>query len=265
MSGGYHFFGNRMKRTLLHIALVLLCLCGPAGPMLAQNHVRKAMQRAREQQEALARKDIDSQQGGPSAGGYLTFLVENGDTTYFDSIEPTWVFGRRKGGKGNKEERKDWRKYYKLVYNFAKVYPYAKAARRLDQIADSTITANGYNRAQKEKYVNGIQKRLFADFEGALHKMTITQGALLLKLIDRETDKTSYSIIKEYKSGIAAGFWEGVAKVFDNSLKSEYDAEGADRDIEELVKKWEDGSFPAFYYSIFWETPPEVPVPDFYK
>ena len=51
----------------------------------------------------------------------ITYRVENGDTTFYDTIDPVWIFGH------GKRSDKDWRKYYKLVYNFAKVYPYAEA------------------------------------------------------------------------------------------------------------------------------------------
>ena len=121
------------------------------------------------------------------------------------------------------------------------------------------------NALQKDRYMTKVQARLFKDFEGALRHMTISQGAVLLKLIDRETGQSSYSIIRDYKNGVAAGFWQGIAKFFDNDLKSKYDPEGADRELEELVQAWQDGSFPALYRSIFWEDPPEVKVPDFYK
>ena len=95
--------------------------------------------------------------------------------------------------------------------------------------------------------------------------MTISQGAVLLKLIDRETGQSSYSIIKEYKNGIAAAFWQRIAKMFKNDLKSQYDPEGEDKDLEELVQHWKAGTLRRLYYSIFWEDPPEVNVPDFYK
>jgi hypothetical protein len=144
------------------------------------------------------------------------------------------------------------------------VYPYAQASGRLQEIVDSTIAANNYGRMKKDRYMNEVQSMLFKDFEGALRKMTISQGAVLLKLIDRETGQSSYSIIHDYKNGIAAGFWQGVAKLFDNDLKSEYDPEGADRDLEGLVQAWQNGTFKSLYWSIFWEDPPEVKVPDFY-
>jgi hypothetical protein len=113
-------------------------------------------------------------------------------------------------------------------------------------------------------YMDAIQDQLFKDFEGALHSMTITQGALLLKLIARETGLSSYDIIHDYKNRVAAGFWQAIAKLFDNDLKSKYDPEGADKDIEELVQLWQAGEFPALYWSIFWEEPPHVEVPETY-
>ena len=217
---------------------------------------KEAMQEAREKQEAMARRIIFNEDGKGNSG-YLSYRVMDGDTVYFDTINPIWIFGRK--------QSKDWRQYYKLVYNFARVYPYAEASGRLQEIVDSTIAANNYGRMKKDRYMNEVQSMLFKDFEGALHKMTISQGAVLLKLIDRETGQSSYSIIREYKNGIAAGFWQGIAKFFDNDLKSKYDPEGADKDLEQLVIAWQNGTFPSLYRSIFWEDPPEVKVPDFYK
>ena len=241
-----------MKRFVL----ISVLLAAAVLPAAAQNHVKKAMQEAREKQEAMARRIIFNEDGKGNSG-YLSYRVMDGDTVYFDTINPIWIFGRK--------QSKDWRQYYKLVYNFARVYPYAEASGRLQQIVDSTITANHYGRMKKDRYMNEVQSMLFKDFEGALHKMTISQGAVLLKLIDRETGQSSYSIIREYKNGIAAGFWQGIAKFFDNDLKSKYDPEGADKDLEQLVIAWQNGTFPSLYRSIFWEDPPEVKVPDFYK
>ena len=242
-----------MKRFLAYLVLSLVAVLPAAGQ---KNHVEKAMKDARARQEAMARRIIfDEDSKGNS--GYLTYRVMDGDTVYFDTINPVWIFGRK--------QPKDWRKYYRLVYNFARVYPYALASGRLQEIVDSTIAVNNYGRMKKDRYMNEVQKMLFRDFEGALRKMTISQGAVLLKLIDRETGQSSYSIIHDYKNGVAAGFWQGIAKFFDNDLKAEYDPEGADKDLEQLVIAWQDGTFPALYRSIFWEDPPEVKVPDIYK
>ena len=247
-----------MRKTLSYGLLTLFLLLSGAAEALAQNHVERAMNRARRQREAMASREIFNDRGA-AKGGYLTYRVENGDTVFFDTIDPVWIFAR-----GKRTRDKDWRKYYRLVYNFAKVYPFAIAAAEVDRLADSIITANHLTRGQRDRFVGDVQKQLFKDFEKTAKNMTISQGGLMLKLIDRESDKTGYEIIKDYKSGIAAGFWQGIAKMFDNSLKSEYDPEGEDKDIEDLVNKWKEGTFPSLYYSIFFEAPPEVPIPEHY-
>ena len=97
-----------------------------------------------------------------------------------------------------------------------------------------------------------------------MRKLTVSQGALIMKLVDREVGKSSYNIIKGYKSGITAGFWQGVAKMFGSDLKAPYDPEGEDKATEELVQIWESGDFDAFYWSIFWKDPPVMPIPEKY-
>ena len=216
------------------------------------------MDRARQRQEAMARRQIepDGIEGGRA---YLRMQVENGDTTFLDVLPPTYIFTR-----GARRSEKEWRSYYKLVWRFARVYPYALASGHLVRQVDSTLTAQNYKGLRKERYINAIQKQLFKDFEGAFREMSLSQGALLLKLISRETGITAYSIIKDYKGGITAGFWQGIAKLFDNNLKTEYDPTGADKELEELVQIWLAGEFPALYWSVFWEEPPKINIPAHY-
>ena len=241
----------------LHILSAVLLLSMPMASS-AQNHVRRAMERARDRQEAMARMQIDSEKGRGGGSGNMRMLVENGDTTFLDRL-PAVFFGR---GRHNSE--KSWRDYYRLVWRFARVYPYAQASGKLVQQVDSTLDAEHYGFIRKERYISAIQKQLFKDFEGSFREMSIQQGAVLLKLIDRETGITSYDLIKNYKSGVAAGFWQGVAKLFDNDLKSQYDPTGADRELEELVQIWQRGEFPNLYWSVFWEDPPTVVIPETY-
>ena len=118
---------------------------------------------------------------------------------------------------------------------------------------------------QRDRYINNVQDELFEMFEEPLRNLTVSQGALLMKLIDREIGKSSYMIIKDYKNGIAAKFWQGVAKLFGSDLKKPYDPEGEDRKIEELVEIWDAGDFEAFYFSLFWKDPPTVEIPSKYR
>lgn len=194
-----------------------------------------------------------------SEGGELQYFVEGNDTIYFDSINASKVYSRLPKQKG-----KEWRKYYKLVHNFSKAYPYALVVKKLVIEADSTIAADKLKGMKREKYVARVQKELFDVFESQMRSLTVSQGALIMKLVDREVGKSSYSLIKGYTSGIAAGFWQGIAKLFGSDLKKPYDPEGEDARTEELVKIWEAGDFEAFYFSIFWKDPPKMPIPDKY-
>ena len=125
-------------------------------------------------------------------GTLMQYIVDkNGDTVYLDSMEPIYKTAKRKG--------KSWRKYYRLVHNFAKAYPYALLAEEKLRDADSTIAVEGFNKRQKNRYINILQKELFDTFEKPLRNLTISQGKLLLRLIDRQTGNTPYEIIKDYK------------------------------------------------------------------
>jgi hypothetical protein len=94
--------------------------------------------------------------------------------------------------------------------------------------------------------------------------MTVSQGALLMRLIDRETGKSSYWIIHDYKNRAAAGFWQGVAKLFGSDMKKPYDPKGIDAPTEELVEIWNRGEWEEFYFSLFWDLPPKVEIPEKY-
>ena len=190
---------------------------------------------------------------------YLQYIVEGKDTIYIDEIRPSKVYSRLPRQKG-----KEWRKYYRLVHNFSKTYPYALAARNIVKKADQTIEDQNLKRLKRDKYINSVQDELFEMFEQPLRNLTVSQGALLMKLIDREIGKSSYMIIKDYKSGIAAKFWQGVAKLFGSDLKKPYDPKGEDAQIEELVKIWEEGDFEALYFSLFWKEPPTIEIPSKY-
>ena len=195
-------------------------------------------------------RDIPPQQEVKGSSGYMGYRVEHGDTAYFDSIDPAWIFP-----KGYRGSKRDLRKYYRLVYNFNKVYPYALLAKDMESQVERHISENQLRRRKKEVYINRLQKELLDAYKQPLKNMTISQGKLLIRLVDREIGKAPYSVIKEYKNGLSAGFWQGVAKIFGQDLTTHYDPKGEDKMTEYLVEKWQRGEFDALYYSIFWEMP----------
>lgn len=201
-----------------------------------------------------------SKEDSQNEDNLMQYFVEEGDTIYIGNIPAAHVYQRLPRQKG-----REWRKYYRLVYNFSKVYPYALVARHLVQEVDSTIAADNLKRGKRDRYINDMQKELFDVFEQPMRNLTVSQGALLMKLIDREVGKSSFNIIKDYKNRMAAGFWQGIAKMFGTDLKKPYDPEGEDKATEELVQKWENGEFEGLYYSLFWQYPPTIEIPSKYR
>lgn len=186
----------------------------------------------------------------------MYYEVHEGDTTFFDTIDPIWVFPRGRGFK----KSGDWRKEYRLVYNFNKIYPYALAGRKMMAQVDSTLAADASKRSQRNQYINQVEKELLRLFSDDIKHMTTSQGVLLMRLVDRECGMSAFTIIKDYESGFAANFWQIVAKLFDQDLKSRYDPNGRDAKTEELVKIWDAGQWDQFYYSVFWESPKKTVI-----
>ena len=143
-------------------------------------------------------------------------------------------------------ERQDYeylylkRKYRRLIRNVKKAYPYAKiAGASLKALDDQLATMK--NEKERKAYVEKAEGEIMGQFEKKVKRLTVTQGIILVKLIDRETGRTSYQVIKELKGGITAFFWQGIARIFGNNLKAEYDPEYKDRIIEDIVQGIEAG------------------------
>ena len=86
-----------------------------------------------------------------------------------------------------------------------------------------------------------LQKDLIKRYKPTILKMTISEGKVLLKLIDRQTDFTAYQIIKDFRGGFVAGFWQAMARLFGNNLKLEYEPERGDKLLEQIVTYYEMG------------------------
>jgi hypothetical protein len=138
----------------------------------------------------------------------------------------------------NERER---RKYNRTVLYVKKVYPYAKLAGEKLRYYDDTLRKIENERARK-KFMQKIEDELKEDYEGELRKLTFTQGKILLKLIDRETNNTSYALLKDLRGGVSAVLWQGIGRVFGYNLKVRYDPEGEDKEIERIVQLIEMGA-----------------------
>jgi hypothetical protein len=130
--------------------------------------------------------------------------------------------------------------YYRLRFNVIKVYPFARlAAVKLNEM-NREMDKMSSNR-EKKKYKKKIEEQVRKDFEEQIKKLSINQGNVLIKLIDRETGQSSYELIKELKGSLNAFFAQGMAKLFGHDLKNRYDPEGEDKAIENIVRQIERG------------------------
>lgn len=231
----------------------MLLMCLPSEAQLFKRN--KAASSGTAAEEFASGKDRPSKPRKAS-GTPMFYEVFDGDTVFMDVIDPVWVFP-----KGRKAGKDDWRKHYKLIYNFNKVYPYALAGRKMMAQVDSTIAADVTKAAQRNAYTRDVMMELFRLFEKDIRNMTVSQGMLLMRLVDRECGMPPYEIVRNYRSGFTADFWQLVAKLFGADLKKRYEPTGMDRKTEQLVRIWDSGAWDGFYYSIYYEYPRKTVIP----
>jgi len=132
------------------------------------------------------------------------------------------------------------RKNARLVYNVKKVYPYAKLAGiKLNEY--EVLLRQADSDAERRRLMKKAEEELKEEFEDDLRKLTFKQGLILIKLVDRETGNSSYVLIQELRGNFVAFFWQTFARLFGYNLKIEYDPDGEDREIEEIVVMIENG------------------------
>lgn len=138
---------------------------------------------------------------------------------------------------GNKRRRNvdDEKRFAKLVRDVKKALPYAKLAAFRMQLIEENL-ARMEDEDLKKEYLKRAEAGLKKQFESQLKNLTIDQGKILMKLIYRETGKTTYSIIKQYQGGSKAFMWNTFGKVYGHNLKDEYDP-AVEYEIEFIIKR----------------------------
>ncbi len=151
-----------------------------------------------------------------------------------DTIEAKILAGVYIWAKGNGSASAAWTRLRNAIYV---TYPYARQAGYVFNDIEKHI-ANNPNKAAVTKYINSREKELKKQFSDPLKNLSVYQGKVLMKLINRETGGTNcYDILKELKGGFTARFWQTVAYVFGSDLKQPYDATGKDAEMESIVKE----------------------------
>ena len=153
-------------------------------------------------------------------------VVYEGDTIEAKILAGVYVWGKR--------SKVDWTRLRNAVYV---TYPYARKAGYVFSDIERHI-ANNPNKQEVSRYINSREKELKKEFTDPLKNLSVYQGKVLMKLINRETGGTNcYDILKELKGGFTARFWQTVAFLFGSDLKQPYDAMGKDAEIESIVKE----------------------------
>jgi len=136
------------------------------------------------------------------------------------------------------------RRYWRTVRNIQIVYPYAEMANHtISQLNEELKTID--SKKERRRLIRREYKGLMKDYKKPLMKLKISQGKLLMKLIDRETGNTSYEHLKELKGSTTAFFWQTIASMFGSSLKAEYKPEGKDWMVEEILERMKKGEIPS--------------------
>ncbi len=162
-------------------------------------------------------------------------IIENSDTIALYELPTVWVYPPIKF-KNKREEKFYWR----TVRDVKKTLPLSKYIKEVIIATNDTLMMLPTKR-ERDKYMRGFEKRIYKQEYGRMSKLTLRQGMLLIRLVDRECDATGYELIKAYRGSFTAGFYQMFAKMFGASLKTEYGSHKDDATIERIINLVESG------------------------
>lgn len=162
-------------------------------------------------------------------------VVVDGDTLSMVYLKAIYIFPPERF-----TSKKEETYYWKLVRDIKKVYPLSKIVYyTLYETMEYMETIP--DKKERDKHLRKMEKELTKEYEPTLRKMTYTQGKLLLKLIDRQCNSSSFELIQAYRGDFTAHFWQGIAKLFKTDLKSTYEPVNKDYMIERIVIRIDQG------------------------
>jgi hypothetical protein len=162
-------------------------------------------------------------------------VLHEGDSIQYMEMNNVYVYPQL-----TFKNRKQADSYMRLVKNVKTVLPIAKEARQM-LIETTEFLETLPDQKSKDEHIKRVEDDIYRTYKPKMKKLTYSQGKLLIKLIDRECNSSSYDMIKAFMGPIRAGFWQVFAWGFGASLKKEYDPEGVDRLTERVVLMVEAG------------------------
>jgi hypothetical protein len=167
---------------------------------------------------------------------YLTpMCIYNGDTIPYVKLPTVYIFKPLKF-----KNKREMAKYYKLIRDVKKVLPISK------EINHAIIETYEYlqtlpTEKERKKHLKAVEKGLKEQYTPRMKKLSFAQGKLLIKLVDRQTNSTSYELVKAFMGPFKAGFYQTFAALFGASLKKQYDPTGNDALTERIILMIESG------------------------
>jgi len=168
---------------------------------------------------------------GPNDTLLVPYIVHEGDTMTYRELEMVYVFANMT--EAQKEAFRKWTRLRNAVYV---TYPYAKKAGYVFNDINRAL-ASMTGKKQRSAYIRSREAELKKEFTTPLTNLSVYQGKVLMKIINRETHNTCYEIIKEYKGSFTAQFWQTIAWLFGSSLRQGYNPAGEDADLELIVQE----------------------------
>ena len=165
---------------------------------------------------------------------YDTLRVEAYITLEGDTIPQSWLPTVMVNAVQTNALKNYWKNWTRLRNAVYVTYPYARSASKVIQSVNAEL-ANVKDEKLRKQIIKSREKELKREFADKVTSLSVYQGKVLMKLINRETGNNCYQLIKEYKGGLNAGLWQTVAFVFGSSLKQPYSPNGDDQEIEKLV------------------------------
>lgn len=169
-------------------------------------------------------------------GVYDTLRVEAFITPEGDTIPQSWLPTVEVSAIQTAHLRKRWQEWTRLRNAVYVTYPYALTAGRVINEVNAQL-ANVKDEKIRKQIIKSRERDLKRDFADKVTNLSVYQGKVLMKLINRETGNNCYELVKEFKGGFNAGFWQTVAYLFGSSLKQPYDPKGDDQEIEKFVQE----------------------------
>ncbi len=158
-----------------------------------------------------------------------------GDTIPYIYLRPVYCFSSKRFASDKREKA-----YWRMVNDVRKTLPIAKQAKRM-LIETYEVVKDIPNEKERDRHMKALEKEVFAQYKPQLKKLNYRQGRLLVRLIDRECHAPSYQLIRSFLGKGAAVFWQGFGRLFGVNLKSEWDPEGDDRELENICVQIEQG------------------------